>query len=196
RGASWKHSAVAPRVTGCPSMLTSPASGASNPASIRSRVVFPPPEGPTMTVMDPVGTSRLTSSRALTCPNVRVTPSMRSDTVVSAPAPAEQAGYRSEGPVDHRDDQRASCSGGEIGDVQAKTQQVGDPLRKKKDHGIDHQQEQPEGDDGQRQSDELEHRFHRGVEHHDDGGHTEEDQDGVIFTIGVERLYRGGDGDT
>src|SRR5699024_8623977 len=141
-GASWKHSAVAPSVTGCPSMLTPPASGASNSASSRNRVVFPPPEGPTMTAIDPVGTSRLTSSRALTCPNVRVTPSMRSDTVVSAPAPAEQAGYRSEDPVDHRDDQRTPHRGPEIGDVQAQPHQVGNPLRQQKDAGVDHEQEQ------------------------------------------------------
>src|SRR6202050_1959924 len=41
-------------------MLIVPASARSNPASSRSRVVFPLPDGPRMAVSDPAGTSRST----------------------------------------------------------------------------------------------------------------------------------------
>ena len=41
-------------------MLIVPASARSKPASSRSKVVFPLPEGPRIAVSDPAGTSRST----------------------------------------------------------------------------------------------------------------------------------------
>src|SRR5690606_14045605 len=48
---------------------TSPLSGCSRPAIIRSRVVFPQPDGPSSATSSPSGTLRLMLSRAVKLPN-------------------------------------------------------------------------------------------------------------------------------
>src|SRR3989440_1457314 len=55
-------------VTSRPSMLIAPPVTSSSPASIRSRVDFPQPEGPTSTRNSPLSISRETSSTATTSP--------------------------------------------------------------------------------------------------------------------------------
>lgn len=51
-------------LTTFPSMTTSPDVGSSRPATMRSKVVFPQPEGPTMTRRAPWSTTRSTSRTA------------------------------------------------------------------------------------------------------------------------------------
>ena len=53
---------------GCPSMKISPVVGVSKPASIRSKVVLPQPEGPSSEKNSPRRISKLTSSTAFTGP--------------------------------------------------------------------------------------------------------------------------------
>src|SRR5829696_456640 len=50
-------------------MVTSPVSGVSSPAMMRSRVDLPPPLGPSRAVSEPDGISTETSSRATNSPN-------------------------------------------------------------------------------------------------------------------------------
>lgn len=71
-------------VTACPPMCTVPASGSSKPARIRSKVVFPQPEGPSTAVVVPAGTSRSIPPSTRCVPKVLVTP----DTSTSAPGSA------------------------------------------------------------------------------------------------------------
>src|SRR3954453_15480191 len=63
-------------VTSCPSIRISPASTSSSPASIRSAVVFPEPDGPTRTMNSPGATVRSRPSSAGGVPgwNVLVAP--------------------------------------------------------------------------------------------------------------------------
>src|SRR4051794_21650907 len=56
------------RVTSRPAIRTAPVVSGSRPATIRSVVLFPQPEGPTSTTNSPGATSRLTSSTATTPP--------------------------------------------------------------------------------------------------------------------------------
>src|SRR4051794_3667491 len=58
---------------GWPSMKISPAVGVSKPASIRSRVVFPHPEGPKSEKNSPCAMSKLTWLTAFTEPKALVT---------------------------------------------------------------------------------------------------------------------------
>ena len=58
-------------VTSCPSTRTSPESGCSNPASMRSAVVLPQPEGPSRARSSPGRTVRSRPSRATVGPNSR-----------------------------------------------------------------------------------------------------------------------------
>src|SRR6478672_11721609 len=55
-------------------MLTEPSSAPSSPATIRSSVDLPPPDGPSRAVSWPVGRETLTSSRATKSPNFLLTP--------------------------------------------------------------------------------------------------------------------------
>src|SRR2546430_15614775 len=50
--------------TRCPAMLISPEVGCSRPATQRSVVVLPQPEGPSRTTISPAGTAKLTPSIA------------------------------------------------------------------------------------------------------------------------------------
>ena len=52
-------------VTSSPPITTEPASGCSSPATIRSSVDFPEPDGPSRATSDPSGTSSETSSSAV-----------------------------------------------------------------------------------------------------------------------------------
>gem|GEM_PF-2841325 len=61
--------------TASPAILTSPASGRSNPATGRSVVVLPHPEGPRRLKNSPFSTFRLTSRTAQACPYRLLTPS-------------------------------------------------------------------------------------------------------------------------
>src|SRR3954464_6873592 len=56
------------RVTSRPAIRTAPVVSGSRPATIRSVVLFPHPDGPTSTTNSPGATSRLTSSTATTPP--------------------------------------------------------------------------------------------------------------------------------
>src|SRR4051794_13341906 len=58
-------------------MKTRPADGSSRPATIRSVVVFPHPDGPRRAKNDPCGTVRDRSSTATKSPNLFVTRSSR-----------------------------------------------------------------------------------------------------------------------
>src|SRR4051812_26401592 len=58
-------------------MCTDPALGSSRPATIRSVVVFPQPEGPSKAKNDPSATARLRSSTATKSPKRLVTRSSR-----------------------------------------------------------------------------------------------------------------------
>jgi len=58
-------------VTSCSPMKTRPASGRSKPATIRSVVVFPQPEGPSSVRNSPGCTARLMSLTAYTSPFTR-----------------------------------------------------------------------------------------------------------------------------
>ena len=66
----------------CPSSRTWPDVGASNPAIIRSVVVFPQPDGPSREKNPPAGISRLMASTATTDPKCLV-----SETRLSWPVP-------------------------------------------------------------------------------------------------------------
>src|SRR4029077_15924848 len=60
----------APRASASsPSNATSPASGQSSPAMIRSSVVLPDPDGPSSASNSPLATLRSTPSRAANAPN-------------------------------------------------------------------------------------------------------------------------------
>ena len=53
-----------------PSSVISPVVGSSKPATIRSVVVFPQPDGPSKVTNSPFFTSRLKSSTAVTSPYI------------------------------------------------------------------------------------------------------------------------------
>ena len=72
--------------TSLPSMSTSPVSAVSNPATIRSAVVLPQPDGPSSATSSPGAISSDIPSSALAAPKARV--SSRSDTLVPSRAPA------------------------------------------------------------------------------------------------------------
>src|SRR6266508_2755008 len=61
-------------LTTCPPIRISPAVGRSSPAIIRSRVVFPHPDGPRRTRNSPSLVDRSTPSTARTSPNCLLTP--------------------------------------------------------------------------------------------------------------------------
>src|SRR3954453_16107313 len=56
------------RVISRPSRVTRPASGRSNPATIRSRVVLPQPDGPSSETSSPAATARSTPSSTVAAP--------------------------------------------------------------------------------------------------------------------------------
>ena len=72
--------------TSLPSTSTSPVSAVSNPATIRSAVVLPQPDGPSSATSSPGAISSDIPSSALDAPKARV--SSRSDTLVPSRAPA------------------------------------------------------------------------------------------------------------
>jgi len=76
--------------TASPAIFTSPASGRSNPATRRSVVVLPHPEGPRRLKNSPLSTFRLTSRTAQACPYRLLTPSS-STTAHSYPASVRNA---------------------------------------------------------------------------------------------------------
>src|SRR3990172_5535026 len=61
-------------LTACPPIRISPAVGRSSPAMIRSKVVFPHPDGPRRTRNSPSLVDRFTPSTARTSPNRLLTP--------------------------------------------------------------------------------------------------------------------------
>ena len=75
------------RVTSRPASSMSPSSGSSNPAIIRSIVVFPDPDGPSSEKNSPSRTSRSTWSTAATSPKRFTRPVPR--TAIAAAASAE-----------------------------------------------------------------------------------------------------------
>src|SRR5262252_8243450 len=75
----------------------SPAVGRARPASMRSKVVFPDPDGPTMQTNSPARTSRSMLARIcrdLAEPAANVKPTPRIDTANSAPAAGARATAR------------------------------------------------------------------------------------------------------
>src|SRR6476620_7978119 len=66
----------------CPAIEIAPEVGSSRPATIRSVVVFPQPDGPSSAKKRPCSTTRSSSSTATKLPNFLVTPA----SVRSAPA--------------------------------------------------------------------------------------------------------------
>ena len=62
------------RVMSRPPIRTSPVSGASNPATIRSMVVLPQPDGPSTASISPGGMDRLSGWSAWMAPKRRLTP--------------------------------------------------------------------------------------------------------------------------
>jgi len=62
--------------TSVPSIMTTPSSGVSKPAMMRSKVVLPQPEGPRREKNSPFLISKLTSLSALKSPNAFDTRSM------------------------------------------------------------------------------------------------------------------------
>ena len=62
------RSFAARKVTSCPPISTRPADTASNPATMRSVVVLPQPEGPSRVTSSPGATVKDTRSTAVTGP--------------------------------------------------------------------------------------------------------------------------------
>src|SRR3712207_6689201 len=100
---SWNISAnprrcVGSPVTSAPSNPTRPLRGRSSPATARSRVDLPQPEGPSTASTSPSGNRNETSSTALTPSNATVRPSTSSTSERSHGAYAKPLHSR-----DHRD---------------------------------------------------------------------------------------------
>jgi hypothetical protein len=62
---------------GVPSIVTLPAVSDSSPATIRSKVDFPHPDGPRMVMNSPAATSRSMPSRTVTSPKRLPSPRIR-----------------------------------------------------------------------------------------------------------------------
>src|SRR6202034_3750664 len=87
-------------------MLIVPASARSNPASSRSRVVFPLPDGPRMAVSEPAGTARSTPVSTGCAPNALYRPATAS-CLMCLSSPIEEAAEYIAGQRGHHDhDQR------------------------------------------------------------------------------------------
>src|SRR3954454_20257554 len=74
-----------------PPSVTRPVSGRSNPAMMRSVVVFPDPDGPSSVKNSPSPTARSTSSTATTSPYVLRIPSTRTSAAKAALEDVEAA---------------------------------------------------------------------------------------------------------
>src|SRR5829696_4176949 len=72
-------------VTRCPSMSTSPEEGCSSPATIRSSVVLPQPDGPRRTRYSPSSVARSIPSTARTPPGNSLTRFLTSTTATGCP---------------------------------------------------------------------------------------------------------------
>src|SRR5258707_11594869 len=72
------------RVMSAPATVIWPASASSSPASSRSVVVLPQPDGPSKATSSPACTVRSSPSRATTGPYLRLSPSIRTSTAVLA----------------------------------------------------------------------------------------------------------------
>src|SRR5258707_4706079 len=72
------------RVMSAPATVIWPASASSSPASSRSVVVLPQPDGPSKATSSPACTVRSSPSRATTRPYLRLSPSIRTSTAVLA----------------------------------------------------------------------------------------------------------------
>src|SRR3954449_481630 len=75
----------------CPARVIAPEVGVSSPATMRSVVVLPQPDGPSSAKKDPRGTSRSSSLTAVKPPNVFVTSRSRRPSYVVAPCAAVSA---------------------------------------------------------------------------------------------------------
>src|ERR1700730_14536870 len=75
-----------------PAILISPAVGCSSPATQRSVVVLPQPEGPSSTTISPLGTWKLTPSPAgrPVENSLRNSPTSRADDIHAFPASSNQ----------------------------------------------------------------------------------------------------------
>src|SRR3954451_10078714 len=76
---------------------TWPSVGFSRPATMRSVVVLPQPEGPSRAKNDPAGTVSVRSSTAVKTPNRLVTPTIRRSL---GPAPTRPAASRTDDPLE------------------------------------------------------------------------------------------------
>ncbi len=74
--------------TSRPFTSTDPESAVSNPATMRSAVVLPHPEGPSRATNSPGAISSESRSSARIAPNVRVSPEITTGTPPLAPSPA------------------------------------------------------------------------------------------------------------
>lgn len=83
-------------LTVSPSTRTRPSAGEMSPATARSSVVLPHPEGPTIETISPGLTSTWMSSAALRSPKRMVTPSMSTDALPEAGAAFTVRGGREE----------------------------------------------------------------------------------------------------
>ena len=81
-------------VTSRAPMYTRPALGFSSPATVRIRVVFPHPDGPSTTRNSPDSISRSTPATAVTSPKRLTIPDRRTALMLapSAPQPGARAG--------------------------------------------------------------------------------------------------------
>ena len=82
----------ATRLTSRSPMNTDPDEMASSPASIRSAVVLPDPDGPTSTMNSPSAISNESSRTACTEPNVLPTASKRTRAISPSPPPRASRG--------------------------------------------------------------------------------------------------------
>src|ERR1700761_6599018 len=101
-------------------MVTVPPSACSNPATMRSSVVFPLPEGPRMAVSDPAGTTRSRSVSTRCGPTALCSPEITSCFIWSPACrggaveePAEQVA-RHCGDGDHYQRERGGLTVGEV----------------------------------------------------------------------------------
>src|SRR4051812_8310153 len=94
------------RVTSAAPMRTSPSSGMTKPAMMRSSVVLPDPEGPSRLVKRPASKPALTRSSTFSAPNVLVSP------LTSTP-PTHPSELGEEGKSEHQDHGDAEKQGGD-----------------------------------------------------------------------------------
>src|SRR5579862_7451467 len=123
------------RLTSCPSIRIRPSVGVSNPATIRSSVVLPHPEGPSRAKNSPSSIARLTLSTATTLPKRLVTFSKRMMVLGDVFMASDAAGCI----AGHLHALQAQGDGGECDGDDDQEGRCGVDLRRhgEADHGID-----------------------------------------------------------